>query len=53
MSTQTNASVLAQAEKGTSLWADAWVRLKKNKLAVFGLCVVLFLIVVALSLIHI
>lgn len=48
MSTQTNASVLAQAEKGTSLWADAWVRLKKNKLAVFGLCVVLFLIVVAI-----
>ena len=24
-------------EKGTSLWADAWVRLKKNKLALFGL----------------
>ena len=48
MSTQTNTSVLAQAEKGTSLWADAWVRLKKNKLAVFGLCVVLFLIVVAI-----
>ena len=48
MSSQTNTSVLAQAEKGTSLWADAWVRLKKNKLAVFGLCVVLFLIVVAI-----
>ena len=48
MSAQTNTSVLAQAEKGTSLWADAWVRLKKNKLAVFGLCVVLFLIVVAI-----
>ena len=24
-------------EKGTSLWHDAWLRLKKNKLAVFGL----------------
>jgi len=26
-----------QAEKGTSLWEDAWRRLKKNKLALFGL----------------
>ena len=43
-----NTQLLAQAEKGTSLWADAWVRLMKNKLAVFGLCVVLFLIVVAI-----
>jgi len=48
MSSQASTSVLAEAEKGTSLWADAWVRLKKNKLAVFGLCVVSFLIVVAI-----
>jgi oligopeptide transport system permease protein len=32
--------------KGTSLWADAWKRLLKNKLAVFGL-IVLGLMVVA------
>jgi oligopeptide transport system permease protein len=32
--------------KGTSLWADAWKRLLKNKLAVFGL-IVLALMVVA------
>jgi len=29
-----------QAVKGTSLWADAWKRLLKNKLAVFGLVVI-------------
>ncbi len=43
-----SAQALVNAEKGTSLWADAWVRLKKNKLALFGLGVVLFLIVIAL-----
>jgi oligopeptide transport system permease protein len=32
--------------KGTSLWADAWKRLLKNKLAVFGL-IVLALMVIA------
>jgi oligopeptide transport system permease protein len=32
------ASVLAQPiEKGSSLWHDAWLRLRKNQLAVFGL----------------
>ena len=36
------------AEEGTSLWQDAWVRLRKNHLAVFGLVVLLFMIVVAL-----
>ncbi len=41
-------AMLANAEKGTSLWADAWVRLKKNKLALFGLAVVSFLIVIAI-----
>jgi len=35
---------LFQAEKGTSLWADAWLRLKKNKLAVFGLTVLTLLV---------
>ena len=41
-------SIIIEAEKGTSLWADAWVRLKNNKLALFGLYVVSFLIVVAI-----
>jgi len=39
---------IAQAEEGTSLWQDAWVRLRKNHLAVLGLVVLLFMIVIAL-----
>jgi oligopeptide transport system permease protein len=39
---------IEQAEEGTSLWQDAWVRLRKNHLAVMGLCVLVFMIVVAL-----
>lgn len=31
--------------KGTSLWKDAWKRLLKNKLAVFGLIVLAFMLV--------
>ncbi|HLA94966.1 MAG TPA: ABC transporter permease [Pyrinomonadaceae bacterium] len=34
-----------QITKGTSLWADAWRRLLKNKLAVFGLVVLAFMVV--------
>jgi oligopeptide transport system permease protein len=34
--------------KGTSLWRDAWRRLLKNKLAVFGLVVVAMIVVVSL-----
>ncbi|NND81126.1 MAG: ABC transporter permease [Gammaproteobacteria bacterium] len=41
-------AALMEAEQGTSLWADAWVRLKKNKLAVFGMSVVGFFVVVAI-----
>ena len=32
-------------QKPTSLWRDAWKRLLKNKLAVFGLCVLAFMVV--------
>ena len=39
---------IAQAEEGTSLWQDAWVRLRKNHLAVFGLVVLVTMIVIAL-----
>jgi oligopeptide transport system permease protein len=35
-------------ESGTSLWQDAWVRLKKNHMAIFGLYVLGFLVVVSL-----
>ena len=30
-------------EKGTSLWKDAWLRLRKNKMAMIGLWVVIFI----------
>jgi oligopeptide transport system permease protein len=39
---------LQQAEAGTSLWQDAWVRLRRNRLAVFGLVVMVVLILLAL-----
>ena len=34
-----------QIIKGTSLWKDAWKRLLKNKLAVFGLYVLVFMVI--------
>ncbi len=47
MNTQT-INDIAQAEQGTSLWKDAWLRLRKNHLAVFGLVTLLLFIVIAL-----
>ena len=44
----TIAPAFEDAEKGSSLWHDAWLRLRKNKLALFGGSVPLFMIVVAL-----
>ena len=37
-----------QTEQGSSLWLDAWIKLRKNKLALFGFVILLFLIVVSL-----
>jgi oligopeptide transport system permease protein len=37
-----------EIEKGTSLTKDAFVRLSKNKMAMIGLCVLLFFIAIAL-----
>lgn len=39
---------IAQAEEGTSLWKDAWMRLYKNKMAVLGGSVILFLVVISI-----
>ncbi len=39
---------LGEAVKGTSLWRDAWRRLLKNKLAVFGLVVVVLITVISI-----
>jgi len=44
----TEALAFESAEEGSSLWHDAWLRLRKNKLAIFGGSVLLFMIVVAL-----
>jgi oligopeptide transport system permease protein len=41
-------SDIAQAEQGTSLWKDAWIRLRRNKMAVFGLVTLVLFIVIAL-----
>ena len=45
---ENTANLLADAEQGSSLWQDAWQRLKKNKMAVGGGAVLLLFIVVAL-----
>ncbi|HEV3470008.1 MAG TPA: ABC transporter permease [Pyrinomonadaceae bacterium] len=39
----------SRAVEGTSLWRDAWRRLQKNKLAVFGLVVVNVILVAAIA----
>ena len=43
-----DATLLNQAEQGSSLWQDAWRRLRKNKLAVAGGAILIVLMVVAL-----
>src|SRR4051794_35140155 len=35
-------------ERGNSLWHDAWLRLRKNKLAVFGMCALGFVAIVCI-----
>lgn len=35
-------------EKGSSLWSDAWKRLKRNKLAMVGACLLVVIIAIAL-----
>jgi oligopeptide transport system permease protein len=47
MNTQT-INDIAQAEQGTSLWKDAWLRLRRNHLAVFGLVTLIVFIAIAL-----
>ncbi len=41
-------SDITEAEQGTSLWKDAWLRLRKNHLAIAGLAVLVVMIVLAL-----
>ena len=42
------ADSLDDIEKGRSLWQDAWVRLKKNKLALTGLIIFTIMIILAI-----
>ena len=44
----TATQIFDDAEKGSSLWHDAWLRLRKNKLALVGGSVLLFMVIVAL-----
>jgi oligopeptide transport system permease protein len=47
--TDSTTTITASADampKGVSLWQDAWVRLKKNRLAMLGLFVLAFVIIV-------
>ena len=39
---------IADAEQGTSLWKDAWLRLRRNRLALVGLTVLSVFIILAL-----
>ncbi|MCP5165414.1 MAG: ABC transporter permease [Pseudomonadales bacterium] len=48
MSTRQNIVDISQAEQGTSLWHDAWLRLRRNKLAVLGLVVLVLFVAIAL-----
>ena len=48
VATETPIEDISMAEHGTSLWKDAWTRLKKNHLALFGLGVLISFIVIAL-----
>ncbi len=45
---ENNITDIAMAEQGTSLWKDAWTRLKKNRMALFGLAVLVLFIIIAL-----
>jgi oligopeptide transport system permease protein len=39
---------ISQAEQGTSLWHDAWLRLRRNRLAVLGLVVLVLFVAITL-----
>ena len=48
MTAETTINDISMAEHGTSLWADAWKRLKKNRMALFGLAVLTLFVIIAL-----
>ena len=48
MTSQQTIVDISQAEQGTSLWHDAWLRLRRNRLAVLGLVVLVLFTAIAL-----
>lgn len=46
--TESTAPLILEAEDGSSLWQDAWLRLRKNKAAVIGGAVLLTMVVIAI-----
>ena len=46
--TESTAPLLLEAEDGSSLWQDAWLRLRKNKAAAVGGAVLLAMVVIAI-----
>ena len=48
VSAKSGSELLATAEQGTSLWLDAWRRLRKNRMAVAGGATLLVFVVIAL-----
>ncbi len=41
-------SDITEAEQGSSLWQDAWLRLRKNKMALFGGITLLLFVIIAI-----
>ncbi len=39
---------ISEAEQGTSLWKDAWLRLRKNHMALFGLIMLAVFVIIAI-----
>lgn len=48
MKTSTTEMAIVEIEQGTSLWRDAWLRLNKNKLAMFSLALLIIMVILAL-----
>lgn len=48
VSTQKDVKIKADKREGRSLWMDSWLRLKRNKLAMFGLGLVVLIVLAAI-----
>ena len=48
MNNSSSETTVMPDDQGTSLWQDAWIKLSRNRLALFGLAVLVTLILVSL-----